>query len=189
MALIERKNMAERKIILNLAVSLDGYICDPEGGFAWISGQRRPSAGHCSSYDIEAFASQVDVIVMGRKACERLWSGLCRRAAKPNNSGSPPQAAGFRAASPVDQRESGRFGVGAEKTAGQGYLAVRRKWAKWIHLFEPTLSTNTSSGLFRFCWGRAGRYFYMKASHRSALHLEQFWIDDGDVGDAPSTPR
>ena len=30
--------MAERKIILNLAVSLDGYICDPEGGFAWISG-------------------------------------------------------------------------------------------------------------------------------------------------------
>ena len=31
--------MAERKIILNLAVSSDGYICDPEGHFAWISGQ------------------------------------------------------------------------------------------------------------------------------------------------------
>lgn len=28
-----------RDIILNLAISLDGFICDEDGGFAWISGQ------------------------------------------------------------------------------------------------------------------------------------------------------
>ena len=62
--------MAERKIILNLAVSLDGYICDPEGGFAWISGQGDRRLDTVPHYDIEAFARQVDVIVMGRKAYE-----------------------------------------------------------------------------------------------------------------------
>lgn len=29
----------KRKIILNLAISLDGYICDENGGFDWIVGQ------------------------------------------------------------------------------------------------------------------------------------------------------
>ena len=28
-----------RDIILNLAVSLDGFICDEDGDFAWIGGQ------------------------------------------------------------------------------------------------------------------------------------------------------
>ena len=28
----------KRKIILNLAMSIDGYIADEDGGFAWIVG-------------------------------------------------------------------------------------------------------------------------------------------------------
>ena len=54
--------MAERKIILNLAMSLDGYICDPEGGFAWISGQGDRRLDTVPHYDIEAFARQVDAV-------------------------------------------------------------------------------------------------------------------------------
>ncbi len=30
--------MKKRKIILNLAMSLDGYIADEQGGFDWIKG-------------------------------------------------------------------------------------------------------------------------------------------------------
>ena len=59
-----------RDIILNLAISLDGFICDEDGGFAWISGQGDVRADTADHFDFDGFLASCDTIVMGRKAYE-----------------------------------------------------------------------------------------------------------------------
>ncbi len=59
-----------RKIILNLAISLDGYIADENGGFDWIKGDGNKSQDTKQQFSFEKFMNSVDVIVMGRKAYE-----------------------------------------------------------------------------------------------------------------------
>lgn len=54
-----------RKIILNLAMSLDGYICDEKGGFDWIVGQGDDDGNGTEAYDFESFLERVDTLVMG----------------------------------------------------------------------------------------------------------------------------
>jgi dihydrofolate reductase len=54
-----------RKIILNLAVSLDGYICDNEGKFDWIMGQGSSTKDETEAYDFPNFEKDVDTLVMG----------------------------------------------------------------------------------------------------------------------------
>lgn len=57
-----------RDIILNLAVSLDGFICDEDGGFAWIGGQGDHQADTADCFDFDTFLASCDTVVMGRKA-------------------------------------------------------------------------------------------------------------------------
>ena len=57
-----------RDIILNLAVSLDGFICDEDGDFAWIGGQGDGAADTAEAFDFDAFLASCDTVVMGRKA-------------------------------------------------------------------------------------------------------------------------
>lgn len=57
-----------RKIILNLAISLDGYICDEEGGFDWIVGHGSEGESGVEAYDFDTFLSNVDTLVMGAEA-------------------------------------------------------------------------------------------------------------------------
>jgi len=57
-----------RKIILNLAISLDGYIADEDGGFDWIKGDGDKSNDTEKQFDFPAFVNTVDTLVMGRKA-------------------------------------------------------------------------------------------------------------------------
>lgn len=54
-----------RKIILNLAVSLDGYICDNEGHFDWIMGQGSSVDNETEPYDFLSFEKDIDTLVMG----------------------------------------------------------------------------------------------------------------------------
>jgi len=56
-----------RKIILNLAISLDGYICDQEGGFDWILGHGDKKQDY-KPYDFDDFLASVDTLVMGSVA-------------------------------------------------------------------------------------------------------------------------
>jgi dihydrofolate reductase len=51
-----------RKIILNLAVSLDGFIEGPNGEFDWCFDDQ--------DYGLEAFFNSIDTIFMGRKSYE-----------------------------------------------------------------------------------------------------------------------
>lgn len=66
-----------RKIILNLAMSLDGYICDNEGGFDWIVGHGEEGNNATEAYDFDKFLEGVDTLVMGSVAYEDVvLSGL-----------------------------------------------------------------------------------------------------------------
>ncbi len=60
----------KRKIILNLAISLDGFIADEDGGFDWIKGDGDNSHDTKHTFDFPKFVEGVDTLVMGRKAYE-----------------------------------------------------------------------------------------------------------------------
>lgn len=57
----------KRKIILNLAISLDGYISDENGGFDWIVGQGDNSLDTKQQIDFFEFVNTCDIVVMGKK--------------------------------------------------------------------------------------------------------------------------
>jgi len=57
-----------RKIILNLAMSLDGYIIDETGSFDWIVGDGDKHLDTEKLYNFDEFINSLDIVVMGRKA-------------------------------------------------------------------------------------------------------------------------
>jgi dihydrofolate reductase len=54
------------KIKCTLAMSLDGYIADEQGGYDWITGDENRINDTEKKWDFESFMSDVDVVVMGR---------------------------------------------------------------------------------------------------------------------------
>lgn len=57
-----------KKLILNIAISIDGYIASEEGTYDWIVGDGDASLNTGTPYDFNAFIESVDTVVMGRKA-------------------------------------------------------------------------------------------------------------------------
>ncbi len=62
------------KIILNLAVSLDGYIADDTGGYDWITGDGNDELNTNEPFSFEKFLEGIDVVVMGGE-CYRQGMG------------------------------------------------------------------------------------------------------------------
>jgi dihydrofolate reductase len=60
--------MTKRKIILNLAISLDGYISREDGSFDWIVRDSDKSHDTKNQFNFEIFFDSIDIVVMGRKA-------------------------------------------------------------------------------------------------------------------------
>ena len=62
-----------RKVILYIAVSLDGYIADSEGSIEWISGQDK-------NVEMEdtftPFFSGVDTVIMGKRTYDQIVTEL-----------------------------------------------------------------------------------------------------------------
>ena len=62
-----------RKVILYIAVSLDGYIADSEGSVEWISGQDK-------NVEMEdtftPFFSGVDTVIMGKRTYDQIVTAL-----------------------------------------------------------------------------------------------------------------
>lgn len=56
------REKAQRKIIVSLATSADGYIARPDGDVEWLN--RRP---HNVDYGMKAFYGTIDTILIGRK--------------------------------------------------------------------------------------------------------------------------
>ncbi|MDU2491055.1 MAG: dihydrofolate reductase family protein [Clostridium celatum] len=59
------------KIILNLAISLDGYIADENGGFDWIIGDGNNILNTKEKWDYDKFLEDIDVVVMGKKCYDQ----------------------------------------------------------------------------------------------------------------------
>lgn len=57
----------KRKIILNLAMSIDGYIASEDGGFDWIVGDGDDKLDTENKWDYDKFLNNVDTVVMGKK--------------------------------------------------------------------------------------------------------------------------
>ncbi|MGL5616475.1 MAG: dihydrofolate reductase family protein [Sarcina sp.] len=59
------------KIILNLAISLDGYIADEDGGFEWIVGDGNDTLDTEEKWDYPEFLETIDVVVMGKNCYDQ----------------------------------------------------------------------------------------------------------------------
>lgn len=60
-----------RKIILNLAISIDGYIASEDGGFDWIVGDGDDKLDTEKKWDYDEFLDGVDVVVMGKNCYDQ----------------------------------------------------------------------------------------------------------------------
>jgi dihydrofolate reductase len=56
------------KIILNLAISLDGYIATKNGGFDWIKGDGDKSHDTRKQFSFPEFIADMSIVVMGKRA-------------------------------------------------------------------------------------------------------------------------
>lgn len=70
LAVLEDKDMSG-KIILNLAMSLDGYIADESGGYDWIIGDGNPTLNTDEKWDYNQFLEDIDVVVMGKNCYDQ----------------------------------------------------------------------------------------------------------------------
>lgn len=60
-----------RKIILNLAISLDGYIACDDGGFDWIVGDGDSKLDTKNKWDYGKFLEGIDIVVMGKNCYDQ----------------------------------------------------------------------------------------------------------------------
>lgn len=61
----------KRKIILNLAMSIDGYIASKDGGFDWIVGDGDEKLDTKDKWDYDKFLNDVDTVVMGKNCYDQ----------------------------------------------------------------------------------------------------------------------
>lgn len=59
------------KIILNLAISLDGYIADEIGGYDWIVGDGNTTLNTDEKWDYGKFLEDIHVVVMGKNCYDQ----------------------------------------------------------------------------------------------------------------------
>ena len=62
--------MEKRKVMLYIAMSIDGYIAKEDGDIGWLSIVDSPP----EDYGYEDFVRNVDTVIMGRKAYEKVLS-------------------------------------------------------------------------------------------------------------------
>ncbi len=65
-----------RKIIFNLAMSLDGYIVDENEKFDWITGDGTTTFNTGNQFDFEKFIDSLDIVIMGRVSYEIAGTGM-----------------------------------------------------------------------------------------------------------------
>ncbi|WP_105114809.1 dihydrofolate reductase family protein [Streptococcus suis] len=59
-----------RRLVLNIAMSLDGFIARTDGSYDWIVGQGTNQYDTALQFDNPAFFNACDTVIMGRKSLE-----------------------------------------------------------------------------------------------------------------------
>lgn len=67
--------MEQGKITLTLAMSIDGYIADTDGGFDWIHGQGDSRLDTAAQDPFPAFLAEIDIVVMGHRCFQEGFAG------------------------------------------------------------------------------------------------------------------
>lgn len=62
--------METRKVIVYIAMSIDGYIARPDGDISWLSAVEVPG----EDYGYSQFINTVDTVILGRKTYEKVLS-------------------------------------------------------------------------------------------------------------------
>lgn len=62
--------MEIRKVIVYIAMSIDGYIARPDGDISWLSSVEVPG----EDYGYSQFINSVDTVILGRKTYEKVLS-------------------------------------------------------------------------------------------------------------------
>ena len=62
--------MSKRKLVLYIAMSLDGYIAGPDDDISWLSSVERPG----EDYGYSEFIKTVDTVIMGRRTYDKVLS-------------------------------------------------------------------------------------------------------------------
>lgn len=60
--------MEQRRVILFIAMSLDGYIARPDGDIGWLSAVEKPG----EDYGYGEFIAGVDMVILGRKTYDKV---------------------------------------------------------------------------------------------------------------------
>ncbi|HEL9643957.1 dihydrofolate reductase family protein [Streptococcus suis] len=59
-----------RRLVLNIAMSLDGFIARKDGTYDWIEGHGTAQCDTALQFDNPAFFNDCDTVIMGRKSLE-----------------------------------------------------------------------------------------------------------------------
>jgi len=65
------KPFIKRKIIASVAISLDGYLADVDGGYEWIKGDGNLALNTPDQWDYNSFLKDIDIVVMGKNCYDQ----------------------------------------------------------------------------------------------------------------------
>lgn len=169
-----------RRIILNLAISLDGFIADTSGGFDWIKGHGDNSQDAESKFEFGDFLEGIDIVIMGRKAYD--------------DSGelTLDSVEGFsKKRIIVTTSRELKVRDGIETYNGdlcKLLLELREEEGKDIWLFggagsiDPVIKANSVDeyiiGIIPVILG-SGRPLFLKDNPMIELHLDEYTVNDG----------
>lgn len=121
----------ERKVILYLAMSLDGFIADKNGGVGWMDLANNGEAFE-GDYGYAAFSAEVDTVLMGMTTYRQITQELSPGAwpyvgmeCQVFTHGAPPPDANA-----VFTSEDPAGGTPPESALRAEYLGVRRRAAR-----------------------------------------------------------
>lgn len=166
------------RIILNLAVSLDGYIADPEGNYDFIAGQGDPQLDTAQQADFGAFLEDMDLVIMGRKSYDQGF-----------HEDEDYKRKQIWVMTHEARADQGRIRFLGEDAVEEALKA--REAGKKIYLFGGGLSIDPfikadvideyHVSILPLVLG-SGRRLFLEGNPKIDLHLDRYTVSDGIMG-------
>lgn len=167
------------RLILNIAVSLDGYLADKAGGYAWITGHGDAGQNTRAQFCFETFLAGCGTVVMGRNAYDDCgiehidgWQEKHFLVAshRPRPADAPPNVEFFCGGLAEKVAEQKRRAQGGIWLFGGGQVASA--------LLRAGLVDEAVIGVMPIILG-AGRRLFVGEMPTRLLHLQECTVTDG----------
>ncbi|MBN2797113.1 MAG: dihydrofolate reductase [Clostridia bacterium] len=165
-----------KKVILSLALSIDGYIADDEGQYGWIKGDGLSRCDTEKTFDFEGFLDTVDTIVMGRKAFEDCGIEMFDKHKVVVFTSSPKENHN----NVVYVNESIEYWLEKEKRTEGKDIYIFGGGQVAFPLIERNLIDEYIIGLIPIFLG-SGRKLFLKEHEPVLLQLEDLVVDGGQI--------